>query len=178
MMDKLAQLGYIDYELNPKTKKLTYQIKDWVVQCSGEPCMGSEAIYATHGYGFLCLPRNITQRLVEAHYHFDESDAWLDLWCHTVWQELFRSKQASKELKQQCVLSYGACYPVRQVWRRFDLGNSWPPLGMGEDEGLALFQKARGCLPAAKAARLLRLPDLQHRLPSRNLFYSAGVSTS
>ena len=60
MMDKLAQLGYIDYELNPKTKKLTYQIKDWVVQCSGEPCMGSEAIYATQGYGFLCLPRNIT----------------------------------------------------------------------------------------------------------------------
>ena len=49
--------------------------------------MGSEAVYATQGYGFLCLPRNITQRLAEAHYHFDESDAWLDLWCHTVWQE-------------------------------------------------------------------------------------------
>lgn len=87
MMDRLAQLSYIDYELDPKTKKLTYQIKDWVVQCSGEPCMGSEAVYATPGYGFLCLPRNITQRLAEAHYHFDESDAWLDLWCHTVWQE-------------------------------------------------------------------------------------------
>nr|WP_325189187.1 hypothetical protein [uncultured Oscillibacter sp.] len=27
MMDKLVQLGYIDYELNPKTKKLTYQIQ-------------------------------------------------------------------------------------------------------------------------------------------------------
>lgn len=87
MMNKLTQLGYIDYELNPKTKKLTYQIKDWVVQCSGEPCMGTEAVYATPGYGFLCLPRNITQRLAEAHYRFDESDAWLDLWCHTVWQE-------------------------------------------------------------------------------------------
>ena len=37
MMDKLVQLGYIDYELNPKTKKLTYQIKDWVVQCSVNP---------------------------------------------------------------------------------------------------------------------------------------------
>ena len=78
---------YIDYELNPKTKKLTYQIKDWVVQCSGEPCMGAEAVYATPGYGFLCLPRNITQRLVEAHDYFDEADAWLDLWCHTVWQD-------------------------------------------------------------------------------------------
>ena len=87
LMDELARLGYIDYELDPKTKKLTYQIKDWVVQCSGEPCMGAEAVYATQGYGFLCLPRNITQRLAEAHYHFDETDAWLDLWCHTVWQE-------------------------------------------------------------------------------------------
>ena len=87
MMDSLAQLGYIDYELDAKTKKLTYQVKDWVVQCSGEPCMGAEAIYATQDYGFLCLPRNITQRLMEEHYHFDESDAWLDLWCHTVWQE-------------------------------------------------------------------------------------------
>ena len=87
MMDKLAQLDYIDYELDPKTKKLTYQIKDWVVQCSGEPCMGAGAVYATQGYGFLCLPRDITQRLVEAHYRFEETDAWLDLWCHTVWQE-------------------------------------------------------------------------------------------
>lgn len=55
-MDRLVQLGYIEYELDPKTKKLTYQIKDWVVQCSGEPCMGAEAVYATPGYGFLCLP--------------------------------------------------------------------------------------------------------------------------
>ena len=39
MMDKLAQLGYIDYTLDSKTKKLTYQIKDWVVKWSGEPCM-------------------------------------------------------------------------------------------------------------------------------------------
>lgn len=30
------------------------------------------------------LPRNITDRLVEQQYIFDEADAWLDLWCHTV----------------------------------------------------------------------------------------------
>ena len=52
-MDKLAQLGYINYELDSKSKKLTYQIKDWVVQCSGEPCMGTETVYATQGYDFL-----------------------------------------------------------------------------------------------------------------------------
>lgn len=86
-MDKLAGLGYIDYALEAKTKKLAYQVKDWVVECSGAPCLGREAAYATDGYGFLCLPRNITQRLAEAHYKFDESDAWLDLWCHTVYQE-------------------------------------------------------------------------------------------
>lgn len=62
-------------------------MKDWVLECSGAPCMGQETVYATDGYGFLCLPRNITQRLVRAHYQFDEADAWLDLWCHTVYQE-------------------------------------------------------------------------------------------
>lgn len=86
-MDRLAELGYIDYALATKTKKLTYLVNDWVVKCSGEPCMGRGAVYATEGYGFLCLPRNITQRLVERNYQFDEADAWLDLWCHTVWQE-------------------------------------------------------------------------------------------
>lgn len=87
VMDALKELEYIDYDLHPKTKKLTYHIKDWVVKCSGAPCMGAESVYATQGYGFLCLPRNITQRLVERNYQFDESDAWLDLWCHTVWRE-------------------------------------------------------------------------------------------
>lgn len=87
LMDKLADLGYVSYSLDTKTKKLTCQVTDWVVKCSGEPCMGREAVYATEGYGFLCLPRNVTQRLVERHYQFAEADAWLDLWCHTVWQE-------------------------------------------------------------------------------------------
>ena len=87
-MDRLAELGYVSCELNPKTKKLTYQIKDWVVACSGAPCMGEgEAVYATTGYGFLCLPRDITQRLVDQHHQFHEADAWLDVWCHTVWQD-------------------------------------------------------------------------------------------
>ena len=77
-MDTLADLGYITYSLDTKTKKLTYQVTDWVVRCSGEPCMGREAVYATEGYGFLCLPRNVTQRLAERHYQFAEADAWLD----------------------------------------------------------------------------------------------------
>ena len=39
------------------------------------------AVYATPGYGFLCMPRDITERLAEQGYKFDVADAWLDLWC-------------------------------------------------------------------------------------------------
>jgi len=87
IMDALVHLGYIEYTLNPETKKLTYKILDYVVKCSGEPCLGPGAVYATDGYGFICLPRNITKRLADDGYTFDEADAWLDLWCHTVWQD-------------------------------------------------------------------------------------------
>lgn len=86
IMDTLQRFGYVRYMLDEKTKKLEYVIIDWVVKCSGAECM-SGSVYATDGYGFLCLPRNVTQRLAEQHYIFGESDAWLDLWCHTVWQE-------------------------------------------------------------------------------------------
>ena len=86
IMDTLSRFGYIRYTLDEKTKKLEYVVTDWVVKCSGAECM-SGAVYATDGYGFLCLPRNITQRLADQRYTFGESDAWLDLWCHTVWQE-------------------------------------------------------------------------------------------
>ena len=85
-LEKLSQLGYLVYELNRETKKLTYQITDWVVKCSGKECMDG-AVYTTDGYGFLCLPRNITERLAEQNYKFEETDAWLDLWCHTVWED-------------------------------------------------------------------------------------------
>lgn len=85
-MDTLSRLGYIKYELDPHTKKLTYLITDWVIECSGEECMDGN-VYASNGYGFLCLPRNITQRLADNNYIFEESDAWLDLWCHTVFAE-------------------------------------------------------------------------------------------
>ena len=44
-------------------------------------------VYATDGFGFLCLPRSITQRFAYQQYIFDEADAWLDLWCHTVSEE-------------------------------------------------------------------------------------------
>lgn len=85
-LDRLSEFGYITYTLDSKTKKLTYKVCDWVVKCSGEECMDGN-VYTTHGYGFLCLPRDITERLAEQNYIFEESDAWLDLWCHTVFED-------------------------------------------------------------------------------------------
>ena len=63
-LEQLSALGYLQYTLDTCTKKLTYQLTDWVVKCSGEACMEG-TVYATEGFGFLCLPRSITQRLAE-----------------------------------------------------------------------------------------------------------------
>ena len=81
IMSQLQELGYLTYTLDQKTKHLTYQITDWVVKCSGAECTDG-AVYATDGYGFLCMPREIPERLVGKR-EFEEADAWLDLWCHT-----------------------------------------------------------------------------------------------
>lgn len=51
IMNELSALGYISYSLDPKTKKLTYQINDWVVKCSGAEC-SEGTVYASDGYGF------------------------------------------------------------------------------------------------------------------------------
>ena len=61
VMDKLATHGFINYHIDASTRKLTYEISDWVIKCSGAECMEG-TIYTTEGYGFLCMPRNITER--------------------------------------------------------------------------------------------------------------------
>ena len=86
IMQELKELGFITFCLDTSTKKLTYEITDWVLKHSGNPCANG-AVYATDGYGFFCVPRSITQRLVDNNRTFDEADAWLDLWCHTVYRD-------------------------------------------------------------------------------------------
>ena len=86
VMDELSELGLIKYTLNTSNKKLTYEISDWVMKWCGAPC-DDGVVYATDGYGFLCMPRTITERLVEKKRIFEEADAWLDLWCHTVYRD-------------------------------------------------------------------------------------------
>ena len=83
ILQQLSDLGYLSFELDAKTKLLTYRVTDYELDYCGAPC-DSGAVYATPGYGFLCVPRSITERLVAQNYIFNEADAWLDLWCHTV----------------------------------------------------------------------------------------------
>ena len=83
---KLSALGYLNYVLDAQTKKLTIQISDWVTFCNGKHCADG-TVYPVNDYGFLCMRRDITERLVEQNYIFDEADAWLDLWVHTVADE-------------------------------------------------------------------------------------------
>ena len=85
VLDALKDMEYISYTLED-TKKLTYRITDWVVECSGGECTDG-TVYATPGHGFLCMPRNITERLAAQGCVFEEADAWLDLWCHTVFRD-------------------------------------------------------------------------------------------
>lgn len=82
VLDALEEMGYVTYIVDWQTKKLTYQVTDWVKEYSGAPCE-SGAVYASTGYGFVCMPRSITQRLVDKGYKFGPADAFLDLWCHT-----------------------------------------------------------------------------------------------
>lgn len=68
------------------------QVVDWVMACAGAACMEG-AVYATQGYGFLCMPRYITDRLVFNDRTFDEVDAWQDIWCLTTYGD--RGKEFS-----------------------------------------------------------------------------------
>lgn len=83
ILDRLQALEYLAYTLDRATKKLEYVIADWVSECSGAACSDG-TVYATAGYGFLCLPRTIPDRFAKQGIAFEEADAWLDLWCHTV----------------------------------------------------------------------------------------------
>ena len=62
-LEQLQELGYLSYSLDPATKKLEYTLLDWVSNCSGQACR-DQGVYALQGTGFLCLPRNIPDRLV------------------------------------------------------------------------------------------------------------------
>ena len=85
-MDTLSRFGYIRYTLDEKTKKLEYFVTDWVVKCSGAECM-SGAVYATDGYGFLCLPATSRSALrISIIHSANQMHGWTS-GATRVWQE-------------------------------------------------------------------------------------------
>ncbi len=86
IMHELEDLGLIKFTLDERTRKMTYEILDWVPLCSG-PDITDGNVYATEGFGFFGVPRNLTERLIDNGREFDEADAWVDLWCHTVYRD-------------------------------------------------------------------------------------------
>ena len=101
ILDRLETLGYLTYTLDRETKLLTYRITDWVMECTGEECM----------------PRDITERLAEKNYEFDEADAWLDLRCHTVIRDYGNAFSFLSP-----VIQYGKCGSMLTLET---LGNRW-----------------------------------------------------
>ena len=46
VMERLVEMGFITCSLNTQTKKLTYTINDWIMECSGDTCP-TGTIYTT-----------------------------------------------------------------------------------------------------------------------------------
>lgn len=83
VLEELSNWGLLEYEYAPKSKRLCYRISQThhiAVPAQGVP------IYARE-QGFLCVPRTLTQPLIQAGYVFEEIDAWLDLWIHTIYRD-------------------------------------------------------------------------------------------
>ena len=83
ILRELSDWGFIEYDYNTKTKRLSYRILH--IQIATMPEQGIP-VYSKET-GFICLPRTLTQPLIQAGYTFGESDAWLDLWIHTIHQD-------------------------------------------------------------------------------------------
>jgi len=146
IMETLVNLGYIEYDIDKSTQRLTYKITDWVVECSEASC-SEEAVYAKEGQGFLCLPRSITQRLVEKKYTFEPADAWLDLWCHSVWQD---SSNAFSQLSPIVQFSvYKSALTLKSIGERWnwDKKEVWQFLKSNADVFLSYkLPGSYGCL--------------------------------
>jgi hypothetical protein len=79
----LSDLDLISFDYNRENKHLTYMIRRTV--CSDKDrVQHGYPVYAFNNCGFLRIPRRLTDVLIKRNYKFEEADAWLDIWCHTV----------------------------------------------------------------------------------------------
>ena len=121
IMNELQHLGYISYSLDRSTKKLSYEIADWIQKETGTTA-GSGTVFGTEGYGFICMPRCITERLAVGKRIFDESDAWLDLWCHTVHKDYGNAFSFLAPVIQYG--KFGCALTLEQLGRRWGWGKT------------------------------------------------------
>ena len=63
-LERLQRLGFLNYSLDPATKKLEYPLLAWVTVCSREACL-DQGDYAYENQGFLLLPRTLPARLAK-----------------------------------------------------------------------------------------------------------------
>ncbi len=80
-LQRLASFGILTYEYAPDTKLLSYRISEaWRIKNKKTAL----PVKCGNTFGFIRVPRNVPNRLVAQGYVFEEADAWIDLWCHTV----------------------------------------------------------------------------------------------
>lgn len=79
----LSDLNLITFEYKPKTKYLWYRITDYTAT-DGMTVVNENSVYVFDSNSFVPIPRNLTDTMIKLGLKFDEADAWLDLWCHTV----------------------------------------------------------------------------------------------
>lgn len=145
IMDELQSLGYIEYTLDPVTKKagLLYQ------------GLGRKVLRRrVHGRGGV-YDRWLRLPLPSPQHHAAAGGAKL---------HIRRIRRMAGSMvpyhmagSPQCVFFFGACRPVRPVGRRIDFGDLGAAMGLGEDKGMEIFSKAWGCLCSVPPSRRLWL---------------------
>ena len=165
-LKRLQEMGYLRYTLDPGTKKLEYRLTDWVAACTGEACR-SQGVYAYEGQGFLCLPRALPDRLVKQHAVFEEADALLDLWCHTVWQD---PKNIFSHMAP--VVQFGSLGAVLTLET---LGSRW---GWEKTKVWRFFQKHGDVFPLYRLPGAYGCSGVQCPLPHRAVPGGDGASTA
>lgn len=83
-LDELQALGYIKVSVQKKVYTVTVSEPDF---CPDMKHNERSCVYATSGYGFFFVRRNLGDRLAESGYKFAPADALIDLWLHTTYEE-------------------------------------------------------------------------------------------
>lgn len=94
VIKRLTELDYISF-LKESNGKVKIKVKDLIIGDDMRffphtyfTAEKQQKFYCNDDSGFICIPRNLTQRLVETEQVFEEGDAYYDLWLHTVYKDI------------------------------------------------------------------------------------------